>query len=516
MIIAIDGESGTGKSTAAKTVSKILGWLCVKTGDIYRQVVYMALSQGIDYRNAEDITKFLEYSINGNCLQLSGYTGGKSIHNEKYACAAANMALSTEIKSAINSSIQSYIKDKNAVIEGRNIATNVCPEAVVKVLLIADLKVRAARRNKQLGEKVDIESTGKSLQYRDKIISSGKGSYDVVINTSNYDVEDTVSIILRTYYKRTHTRSLLELKHFLYSSYQKDTAYLSCIDEWSLSNPTRGHCAIVSMLVYEYFGGVIYKGYNPLKCEWHYWNVIDGVTYDFTREQYKEDNISFENIQSIEFETLIENRNTRQRYEILKQRVRSTEHRFWKINNLILNCKRCLNVHTPAFETVSFGKRCEILVIGEAPAKNGWRLTGKAWINEKGNLVPTGKTLQKLLNKIGLDIDDVSYMEAIKCYPDNGKVTKAQTINCKQYCYEQIDILKPQIILSMGKYATEFLIGIEKKFSDMVGNTYSMDTSNGSYTVIPIYHTSPASPLSYKGNLEVFERIEEFISKNNN
>lgn len=107
-------------------------------------------------------------------------------------------------------------------------------------------------------------------------------------------------------------------------------------------------------------------------------------------------------------------------------------------------------------------------------------------------------------------------MEAIKCYPDNGKVTKAQTINCKQYCYEQIDILKPQIILSMGKYATEFLIGIEKKFSDMVGNTYSMDTSNGSYTVIPIYHTSPASPLSYKGNLEVFERIEEFISKNNN
>lgn len=512
MIITIDGESGTGKSTAARSVSKILGWICVKTGDLYRQIAHTALSQGIDCTKEKDIIKVLKYSIKDNCLQLSGYTGKEAIYNEEYARAAANMASVEEIKNAINSSIQLFIKDKNAVVEGRNAATNMFPEAVVKVLLIADVETRTARRFKQLGGNADLESIRKSLQYRDKTIPSGNGCYDVVINTLSYDAEDTVSMILRTYYRRTHTCSILELKHFLYSSYQKDTAYSSCADEWSPSNPTRGHCAIAAMLVYEYFGGDIFKGYSSLKEEWHYWNVIDGVTYDFTREQYKEDNISFQNIQCTTFEVLIENNDTRQRYELLKQRVGGTESRFWKVNELILNCKKCLNVHAPAFETVSLGAKCEILVIGEAPAKNGWRLTGKAWINEKGNLVPTGKTLQKLLNRIGLDIDDISYMEAIKCYPEKGKVTKEQTINCKHYCYEQIDMLRPQIILSMGKYATEFLLGGEKKFSDMVGNTYSITTSNGIYTIIPIYHTSPASPLSYKGNLEIFEKIKELVA----
>ena len=513
MIIAIDGESGTGKSTVAKSVSDILGWICIKTGDIYRQIAYTAFKKGIDCTNEEDIIKLLKYSIKDKCLQLFEYTNEDTIHSEEYARAAAAMAKSRGLKTVINNSIKLYIKEMDAVVEGRNVADSMFPEAAVKVLLFADIETRTERRIKQLDNNPDLKSVRESLQYRDKTIPSGNGHYDVFINTSNYDIEDTVSMILRAYYKRTHTRTLLELKHFLYSSYQQDTAYISCADEWNDSNPTRGHCAIVSMLVYEYFGGDIQRGYNVKKGEWHYWNVIDDVIYDFTKEQYKDNNICFQNVQSVSFETLMENNDTRHRYELLKERSMRIEKSFWEINDLILKCKKCLNTHTPAFETVSLGKKCEILVVGEAPAKNGWRLTGKAWINAKGNLVPTGKTLQKLLNIIGLDIDDISYMEAIKCYPEKGMVTKEHTSNCKDFCYKQIDILKPQIILSMGKYATEFLLGDEEKFSDMVGNTYSMTISNRTYTIIPIYHTSPASPLSYKGNLEVFEKIKNLMSQ---
>lgn len=512
MIIAIDGESGTGKSTVAKSVSDILGWLCVKTGDIYRQIAYTALKRGIDFTKEEDINKLLKYSIRDNCLQLHEYTNEDVIHSEACACAAAIMAEAIGVKAVINNSIQLYIKEKNAVVEGRNVVASMFPEAVVKVLLFADIETRTVRRIKQLENNSDLKSVRESLQYRDKIIPSGNGNYDVFINTSIYDVEDTVSMILRAYYKGTHTRSLLEFKHFLYSSCQRDTAYNSCANDWSPSNPTRGHCAIAAMLVYEYFGGDIQRGYNVKKGEWHYWNVIDDVIYDFTREQYKDDNIRFQDVQSASFQTLIENSDTRRRYELLKERSIRVEKNFWRINDLILKCKKCLNAHSPAFQTVSLGTKCEILVVGEAPAKNGWRLTGKAWINEKGNLVPTGKILQKLLNGIGLDIDEISYMEAIKCYPEKGRVTKEHTINCKDFCYKQIDILKPQLILSMGKYATEYLLGNEEKFSDMVGNIYSITISNSIYTVIPIYHTSPASPLSYKGNLEVFERIKKLIS----
>ena len=156
-----------------------------------------------------------------------------------------------------------------------------------------------------------MESVRKSLEYRDQIIPSGNGYYDLLIDTSNYDVEDTVATILRAYYKQTHTRSLLELKHFLYSSYHRDTAYHSCADEWSQSNPTRGHCAIVAMLVYEYFGGDIQRGYSAQREEWHYWNVIDDVIYDFTKDQYKDNNISFQNVQNVPIATLLENYDTR-------------------------------------------------------------------------------------------------------------------------------------------------------------------------------------------------------------
>lgn len=511
MIIAIDGESGTGKSTAAKLVSEILGWTCVKTGDIYRQIAYAALKRGIDCTKEEAIIKILEYSIKDNCLQLTECTDEDVIHSEEFARAVALMVASMRIKTVINNSIQLYIMDKNAVVEGRNVASSMFPEAVVKVLLFSDIETRTVRRINQLENNSDFKSVKESLQFRDKIIPSGNGYYDVLINTSSYDVEDTVSMILRAYYKRTHTRSLLELKHFLYSSYQMDTAYNSCANEWSVSNPTRGHCAITAMLVYEYFGGDIQKGYNFERGEWHYWNVIDDVIYDFTKDQYKDDNICFQNIQSTSFETLIENSDTRRRYELLKERLICTEKRFWEINDLILSCKKCINAHAPTFETVSLGKKCEILVVGEAPAKNGWRLTGKAWMNEKSKLVPTGKTLQKLLNIIGLNIDEISFMEVIKCYPERGKVTKEHTDNCKDFCYKQIDILKPQIILSMGKYATEYLLGTNEKFSDMVGNIYSITISDSIYTVIPIYHTSPASPQSYKGNLDVFEIIKKLI-----
>ena len=512
MKIVIDGESGTGKSTVAKLVSEIVGFLCVHTGDIYRQIAYMALKQGIDYTNVDGINNLLNYSIKDNCLQLSGYNNEDVIHGEECARIATLMAGEKDVKTAINNGIKHCINEKDAVVEGRNVSINMLPEATVKVMLFADIETRTERRIKQLENDSDYNCVKESLQFRDMIIPGGKGNYDVSINTSIYDIGDTVSMILRAYYRKTHKRSLIELKHFIYSSCQRDTAYKSSVNQWSPDNPTRGHCAIASMLVYECFGGIIQKGYIEKYGEWHYWNVVNDAVFDLTKESYKGEEISIKNIQNVSFEALMANSDTQYRFELLKERTINREKRFWEINDLILNCKKCLNIHTPAFQTVSFGKKCEILVIGEAPAKNGWRITGKAWINEKGDLVPTGKNLKKLLNEIELDIDDISYMEAIKCYPDSGRVTKEQIMNCKSFFYTQINNMKPQLILSMGKHATEYLLVTEKKFSDMVGNIYSITILDDVYKVIPIYHTSPASPLSYKGNVPIFERIKTLIS----
>lgn len=71
---------------------------------------------------------------------------------------------------------------------------------------------------------------------------------------------------------------------------------------------------------------------------------------------------------------------------------------------------------------------------------------------------------------------------------------------------KQLSIIKPRIILSLGDAASKTILDIKyKKFSDIVGKEFLV---NG-IKVIPIYHPSPISPLSYKGNITIFEKLKK-------
>lgn len=72
------------------------------------------------------------------------------------------------------------------------------------------------------------------------------------------------------------------LNFILKESYNKDTTHIRYQKCWSQNNPTAGHCAIVSMIVQDYFGGEIYK----IKSQHHYYNLIDGNIIDLTKDQY--------------------------------------------------------------------------------------------------------------------------------------------------------------------------------------------------------------------------------------
>lgn len=514
MIVAIDGKSGTGKSTIAKMVSNILGYLLVETGAIYREIAFLLVQNGISYPEVSNVLPLLNYSVVNNCLILSSVGKHDDLGDERYGRMAANLGKHNEIKKIINTSIRGAIGNKNAVVEGRNTATQLYPNAEVKILLDADIETRANRRYNQLNGTITIEEIVRSLGYRDETIEICSGQYNEIINTSIFDVNDSVAKIIRWVYKTMHKMSIIELKHFLYAAYQHDTAYKTCVSTWSRKNPTLGHCAVTAMIVNEYFGGDIQFGYYEKENVWHYWNVIDGEVVDFTAEQFQNDAIQFKNIQNTTFAELFEHESVRSRYVLLKERMQAIQTIFWETNEKILACSSCKNAHSPAYWTVSLGRDCRVLIVGEAPAKNGWRITGKAWINEKGELVPTGKILRKLLRKLDLDIADVSYLEAIKCYPEKGKVTKEQQQKCKHFCCEQIGLLKPRVILSMGKYATEYLLGDDNKFSDVVGKQFLINTEYGDYLLIPIYHTSPASPLAYKGNVAIFDSIKQVLDSN--
>ena len=183
------------------------------------------------------------------------------------------------------------------------------------------------------------------------------------------------------------------------------------------------------------------------------------------------------------------------------------------IEREIYECHLCENMveKFPNNKTVSIGNKNDIVILGEAPANNGWRKSGVAWYDEKNNLLPSGIILQRLLRIIDYELEDTCFLEAVKCYPKDRKFLKQCRINCRRFLLEQLSIINPKVILTLGDISTRSLLDIEyKKFKDIVGQSFAY---NG-YDVIPIYHPSPISPLSYKGNEKIFETtIKERIKK---
>ena len=73
---------------------------------------------------------------------------------------------------------------------------------------------------------------------------------------------------------------------------------------------------------------------------------------------------------------------------------------------------------------------------------------------------------------------------------------------------DQIDILKPKLIITLGEFPTRNLLNFKfDKFKDVVGNIYDVD----GYKVLPIYHPSPISPKGYKDNIPIFEKLKNGI-----
>ncbi len=179
-----------------------------------------------------------------------------------------------------------------------------------------------------------------------------------------------------------------------------------------------------------------------------------------------------------------------------------------EIDKEINNCNLCgtLVEHFPNSKTISIGKNNNILILGEAPANNGWRKSGKAWYDINNKLLPSGVVMQKLLDILNINLEDTYFLEAIKCFPLNRKYLKTCSNNCKKHLIKQLEIIKPKIILSLGDAATKSILDIKyKNFKEVAGNYYKVNN----IIIIPIYHPSPISPLSLKGNIPIFNKIKK-------
>ncbi len=180
-----------------------------------------------------------------------------------------------------------------------------------------------------------------------------------------------------------------------------------------------------------------------------------------------------------------------------------------EIQEKIINCNKCGNLPKLCEKSIQEGKT-KFIIIGESPAKDGWIESKKAFFNTKGTLQATGRVLQKLLNHINLNIEDIYFTECCKCIIEDRKILEKCSSNCMPILIEQLNKLPCSIILTMGLHPTQALLKTKiKKFSDYVGKQFNIMLGGRNYLLIPIYHPSPLNPKGFKDNLPIFEMINK-------
>lgn len=184
------------------------------------------------------------------------------------------------------------------------------------------------------------------------------------------------------------------------------------------------------------------------------------------------------------------------------------------IDREIINCKKCGSLPKLSCNSIKLGNS-RVLVLGESPALDGWIKSGRAFYNNEGKLQASGKILEKLLNLCDLSIDDINFTEVCKCVILDRKTLRTCSQNCSQILKKQLNVFDIDIILPMGKFPTETILGVRiNKLSDVVGKIHKININGCEKIVIPIYHTSPINPLSYKRNENIFKyTIKNILEK---
>lgn len=182
--IAIDGFSSTGKSTLAKQLARHLGYVYVDTGAMYRAVAYFAMQNGYittDYFDKETLISSLpfiklHFEFNPNLGFAEIYLNGQNVENEIRTLAVSGfvskVAEVSEVRAKLVEQQQEMGKDKGIVMDGRDIATVVFPDAELKIFMTASAATRAQRRYDELilkGDQVVYEDVLKNVEERDYI-----------------------------------------------------------------------------------------------------------------------------------------------------------------------------------------------------------------------------------------------------------------------------------------------------------------------------------------------------------
>jgi cytidylate kinase len=224
LMIAIDGPSGAGKSTAAKEVARELGYIYIDTGAMYRAVGLKAWRKDPTLQKADEIVSVAAGSIielrneEGKFqIYLDGENVSEEIRREEISQAASIVSSIPGVRRILVKAQQEMGKQGGVVMEGRDIGTEVFPQAELKVFLDASDLTRARRRyeeNLRRGVTLSLEQTIAEINERDRRDSEREDSPlvrakdAIYLDTSPLPQEVVIREVLRLTREKLHSMGI--------------------------------------------------------------------------------------------------------------------------------------------------------------------------------------------------------------------------------------------------------------------------------------------------------------------
>lgn len=211
--VAIDGPAGAGKSTIAKAAAKELGFIYVDTGALYRAVAYNAVKNGVidDEQGIismlDDTKVELKYVEGVQSVYLNGEDVSGFIRTPEISMGASKVSAIPQVREFLLNLQREIAKTNNVIMDGRDIATVVLPDAEVKIFLFASPECRAERRYKEFvekGENVSFDDVLKDVNQRDyqdshrEIAPLKPSEESIMADTSELTLQESIDLIVNT------------------------------------------------------------------------------------------------------------------------------------------------------------------------------------------------------------------------------------------------------------------------------------------------------------------------------
>ncbi|MDO5520331.1 MAG: (d)CMP kinase [bacterium] len=213
--IAIDGPAGAGKSTIAKLVAKKLEFIYVDTGAMYRAMGLYFFENNLDSENQEDVVKAcenaditIEYKNGEQLVILNGENVNGRIRTEEASKMASKVAKVKEVRVKLVELQRKLASVENVIMDGRDVGTQILPNANLKIYLTASSRERANRRwkeNVEKGIECDLDTIEADIIARDQqdmnreISPLCQAEDAILLDSSTMTIDEVVDAIIELY-----------------------------------------------------------------------------------------------------------------------------------------------------------------------------------------------------------------------------------------------------------------------------------------------------------------------------